>query len=180
MDRRVGTAPDISIAPLPREALLHGARPLTLGRADGNKPVFSLGYTSGFSQLNDFLPLSGELPPQEGYGSRLKRQLLAGEDAAAPFLFSGYCGSPVLQQQGNRWNVVGMHVGSCVVPGVPAENKAFAVNLDKVIPQLLHFYRNHVLPAPRELRFNNQPVDNLTYTEQVWLITVSRNNEVVL
>lgn len=164
---------DISIAELPLEALVHGAQPLKVGKPKVAAPVFSLGYTGGNFEQHDFLPVRGELLSAEGYNLEGSRELIHEEKAAEPFLFSGYCGSPLVQLQENSWKVVGVYVGGCVEPGEQAGNKTFAVNLSQTIPQLVDTYLNAVPLFNRGLYFRGWPVGRLEWTEllnsvQVW------------
>ncbi len=164
---------DISIAELPPEALAHGARPLPVGKPQLSAPVFSLGYTAGEFGQHDFLPVRGKLISAEGYNLEGSRELIHEEKSAEPFLFSGYCGSPLLQLQENVWKVVGVYVGGCVAPGQTAGNKMFGVNLSQTIPQLLDFHFNQSPLPSRGLYFRGWPVDRLEWTEflnivQVW------------
>lgn len=172
-------AADISIARLPYSALKQGAIPLTLGYVNMDLPVYSLGYTSGALGQYDLLPLVGKFSVAEGYGLQSSRELIFGESAEEPFLFSGYCGSPVLQQHNGQWQVVGVYVGACVVPGRPEKNKSFAVNISKAMPFLLDAYFHHKLPDSRSLFFKGWPVGRLAWQECVSAIQVVRNGEVV-
>ena len=173
-------ASDMSIAELPREALAYGAQPLPLGEPDLAAPVFSLGYTSGrILEQQDFLPLRGKLLSAEGYNLQGTRELIVGEDVDRPFLFSGYCGSPLVQLQEGLWKVVGMCAGGCVTRGVPSGNRTFAVNLTKTLPPLVDSYISQVPPPSRGLYFRGWDVDRLSWREQVERVQVIRGESVL-
>ena len=172
-------AADISIAELPQDALKQGAKPLPIGLPQITDPIFSLGYTTGGLEHKDFVAIKGKLFSAEGYGLQSTRELIAGEDASEPFLFSGSCGSPLVQLQDGAWKVVGVSAGGCVIPQQPAGNKTFAINVSQVVPQLVDSYLNQIPLPSRGLHFKGWTVGRLEWTEQISQVQVWRDGNMV-
>ncbi len=167
---------DISLSEIPPEALQGGAKPLEIAPPDLARPAFSLGYTAGAWAHRDILPMERQLLSAKGFGLVGTRPVLSVENVDEPFCFCGYCGAPVFQLKSHRWQVVGMHVGSCGVVGEPEANRSFAVNLSKTIPLLTERLNGRTeTTATRGVKLFGQEIAQLAWEERVFAVDVYRN-----
>lgn len=171
---------DVALAALPPEALRGGAKPFTWAAPDLKLPAFSLGYTEGLWKHRDILPMERRFLSAGQWDLIGTRPALAQENPDEPFGFSGYCGSPVLQLQANRWKVVGVHVGSCGIAAEPEKNRSFAVNLSETLPLLDRQLHGEKLAAlTRPVKIFGQEVGQLDWEERVAAIQVYGENRLL-
>ena len=172
------SAPDVSLAPLPKSALENGAEPFSLGPVQTNTPSFSFGYVAGPYGRRDFLPIRRDVTNAAGFGVIGQRKIKQ-DEVKTPFLLSGYCGSPVFQKQGDSWRVVALHSGGCAMPGSRAQSHTYAVNLSQAVPMMLDQYMQaEKLPA-RPLVFRGWEIGRLTLEERVKSVAVWRGEKAV-
>lgn len=168
---------DVALAALPSAALEGGAKPFPWAAPDLKLPAFSLGYTEGVWTHRDLLPMERRLLTSGQWDLIGTRPTVLQENPDEPFGFSGYCGSPVLQLQANRWKVVGVHVGSCGIAGEPENNRSFAVNLSETLPLLDELAHGKELSAlSRPIKIFGQEVAQLNWEERVAAIQVYNQN----
>lgn len=168
---------DIALARLPQEANSLEIEPLSLGTGTVPGEAYSFGYCGGDLSATDFLPMNRYIYTREGVGIQGTRQPLQGEDPLHPFLISGYCGSPILQEQEGAWKVVGVHVGGEVVPGNPEYTRSFAVDVTRVVPFLIDQIRKPwAVEISRGLYFRGYSVTRLSTAERVKEVHVLRGD----
>lgn len=167
---------DISLAELPEDALSGGARTLPVGKPSLRLPAYSAGYAAGPFDANDLLPMRRDLICAEGFGL-ISGRTIEGSESSSPLLISGYCGSPVVQEQNGVWTAVGLHSGGCVRPGAPEDGRGYAVNLSRAVPFLLDNYF-YGLPG-RPLAFRGWEIGRLKHTERVKRVEIKRGGQVV-
>ncbi len=172
-------AADVSIAPVPEEALAGGAVPLEVAPVDKTKESYSLGYTSGSFKMFDFLPLKRNFVSELGWTLVAERAWIPGEDPEEPFLFSGYCGAPVVQLQNGRWKAVGVYVGSSTAGKEKPVSRDYVINASQTFPLLLSQLRGGTLPLGREVLFRGWPIGRLSLQERVQEIQVWRDGQLL-
>ncbi len=167
-------APDVSLALLPEQDF-SAVRPLEIGWPNLNETAYSFGYVSGrVAGLDEILPVERHIFSAEGFGL-ISDRVIAGENLAAPFNISGYCGSPVLQYFQGEWRAVGLHTGSCLAPD--GRSRSYAVHLPRVLPLLLRRYLGKDPGYSRSLLFRGWNLGKLLPSERVHSIEVWRGGE---
>lgn len=170
-------SPDVALAEIPAEETKDIVA-LDVAEPDESKPIYSFGYTHGMFTLKDWLPVTRKLFSIEGFGLMANREI-AGETEGNSWNLSGYCGSPLIQQFGNEWKVVGMHAGSAANPsGHIAQNLSFAIHIPRAFKMLFNELNNRPVSI-RPLLYEDKLITSLFHRERVKTVEIVRNNEVI-
>lgn len=110
--------------------------PLEIGPVNPDLPVYSFGSVAENSGHDDFIPVKREMLRRNGTSIQMTHAM-PGDDPLIPAGISGYCGSPIVQEEDGQLRVVGIFTGHVNPVSVKYPAISFAIDVNTVLPILM-------------------------------------------